>query len=67
MEFLAWLQESASLRGRAIGLLTDLGLSGRARLEAAIEPIGAGAVKGSGDLFHVGAVAQLVSPLRVPA
>lgn len=66
-EWNAWLQESASLRGRAIGLLTDLGLSGRARLEAAIEPIGAGAIKGSGDLFHVGAVAQLVSPLRVSA
>ncbi|HEU5192044.1 MAG TPA: asparagine synthase-related protein [Methylomirabilota bacterium] len=66
-EWNAWLRESAALRGRAIGLLADLGLSGPAKLQAAIEPIGSGEAKGSGDLFHVGAVAQLVSPLRCSA
>lgn len=66
-EWNAWLRESATLRGRAIGLLADLGLSAPAKLQAAIEPIASGQAKGSGDLFHVGAVAQLVSPLRCPA
>jgi hypothetical protein len=66
-EWDAWLRESETLRGRAIGLLADLGLSRPAKLHAAIDSIGSGAAKGSGDLFHVGAVAQLVSSLRSPA
>lgn len=62
-EWDTWLRESSALRERAIVLLSELGLADRPRLRTMLDRIGSGQDKGTGDLLHVGALAQLVEPL----
>jgi hypothetical protein len=62
-EWDTWLRESLALRERSIVLLSELGLADQPRLRTMLDRIGSGQDKGTGDLLHVGALAQLVEPL----